>query len=74
MIVAVAGLVIFTAYEILLSYHTNRVFGPLFRLQKTVKRMADGEEPSPIRLRDGDHFNELVDDFNRMVAVKSPKK
>jgi hypothetical protein len=73
-IFGVAGLLIFSAYAILLSYYTNRLFGPLYRLQSTIKKMTTGEDVRPIRLRDGDHFNELIDDFNRLVEAKIPKK
>jgi sensor histidine kinase YesM len=74
LVFGLAGLIIFSAYAILLSYYTNRLFGPLYRLQVTMKKMAKGEDVSPIRLRDGDHFADLIDDYNRMVELKIPKK
>jgi sensor histidine kinase YesM len=70
----IVGLLIFSSYAILLSYYTNRLFGPIYRLQVTMKKMAEGEDLSPIRLRDGDHFAEVIDEYNRMLEARIPKK
>jgi sensor histidine kinase YesM len=74
MVFMLVGLLIFTSYAILLSYYTNRLFGPIYRLQITMKKMAEGEDLSPIRLRDGDHFAEVIDEYNRMLEARIPKK
>ena len=74
LIFILVGLLIFSSYAILLSYYTNRLFGPIYRLQITMKKMSEGEDLSPIRLRDGDHFSEVIDEYNRMLEARIPKK
>jgi len=71
---AFGGLMVFSAYAILMSYYTNRLFGPIYRLQMTMKKMADGENPGPIRLRNGDHFSEVIEEYNRMIESRFPNK
>ncbi len=70
MIFMLVGLLIFSSYAILLSYYTNRLFGPIYRLQTTMRKMTAGENLGPIRLRDGDHFAEVIDDYNKMIEAK----
>jgi hypothetical protein len=73
-IFALGGMVIYTAYSILLAYFTNRLFGPIYRLHMTIKKSANGEVMPPIRLRKGDRFLDLIDDYNRLMESKSEKK
>jgi sensor histidine kinase YesM len=46
---------------------SNRFAGPVYRLHREIKRIADGQEAAPIQLRKGDHWQEIADDFNRML-------
>lgn len=69
----IGGLIMFSAYAILLSYYTNRLFGPVYRLHSSLKKLAANQETGPIKLRDGDHFMDLIDDFNRAFELKLKK-
>ena len=67
LIFVIVGLLIFSSYGILMSFYTNRLFGPIYRLQMTMRKMANGENLAPISLRDDDHFKEVIDDYNRVI-------
>jgi methyl-accepting chemotaxis protein len=46
---------------------SHRFAGPMYRLQKALQDLAAGDEPSPIRLRKGDFWKDVADDFNAML-------
>jgi hypothetical protein len=46
---------------------SNRFAGPVYRLHKEIKRLADGQEAAPVNLRKGDYWHEVADDFNRLL-------
>jgi hypothetical protein len=45
----------------------HRIVGPLYRIRKAIEAVAAGEEVSLIKLRAGDHLQELKEDFNAML-------
>jgi hypothetical protein len=47
----------------------HRVVGPLVRIRRAIKAVTDGEELKPITLREGDHLQDLKDDFNKMLTA-----
>lgn len=51
---------------------SNRFAGPVLRLRRGIKQLADGETAQPIKLRTGDFWQELADDFNRVVERFQP--
>lgn len=48
-------------------YFTNRIFGPLYRLHSEIRAWREGTVRKPIRLRQGDFFQELIADFNSLM-------
>ena len=46
---------------------SNRFAGPMVRVQRAMKQLANGEKPSKIKLRDGDYWTDFVDDLNRVI-------
>jgi methyl-accepting chemotaxis protein len=46
---------------------TNRFAGPMVRLRREMRNLAEGREVSPIRFRDGDFWQDMAADFNRVV-------
>jgi hypothetical protein len=46
---------------------THRIVGPLYRFRKTVQAVTAGEDVVLVRLRTGDHLQELKTDFNAML-------
>jgi hypothetical protein len=47
---------------------TNRFAGPMFRLRREMKKLAAGEAVNPLFFRHGDYWQEMADDFNRLVV------
>lgn len=45
----------------------HRIAGPMYRLRKNIDLLKTGTIPPPIRLRKGDEFRDLINDFNDMV-------
>jgi methyl-accepting chemotaxis protein len=48
--------------------YSHRIAGPLHNLNTKMKRIADGEDPTPLSFRRKDQFSELAESFNALVA------
>ena len=46
---------------------TNRFAGPIFRLRRSMRELADGEHVEPVHLRKGDYWQDVADQFNRVI-------
>ncbi len=46
---------------------SNRFTGPMVRLRRAMRDLADGREVSPIHFRERDFWQDLPADFNRVV-------
>lgn len=46
---------------------SNRIAGPIYRLQDEMIKLANGETVGELRFRDGDHWEELATSFNSLV-------
>ena len=46
---------------------TNRFAGPMYRLQMTIRGLAQGAPFKPLKFRDGDYWHHVAADFNNMV-------
>jgi methyl-accepting chemotaxis protein len=49
-------------------FYSHRIAGPLYNLNNRMKQIAAGAEPSPVRFRRKDQFQELAENFNAMMA------
>jgi methyl-accepting chemotaxis protein len=47
--------------------YSHRIAGPMYQLNNKMKRIAAGEELTPIRFRRKDQFQELAENFNAMI-------
>lgn len=47
---------------------SNRFVGPIVRLRRSIRSLADGDAVPTLRFREGDFWRELSDDFNRVAA------
>ena len=65
--VAIASLLLLPLMirEMLAANH--RITGPIRRLRGEIQKLRDGQALRTLRLRDGDHWNELANDFNALV-------
>jgi len=52
------------AYDLLRV--SNRFAGPVFRLRREMRRLADGESEYPLSFREADNWTELADVFNEL--------
>jgi signal transduction histidine kinase len=59
-----ASLILFGLLAIYLSHKTA---GPLYRLKKEFKEIHSGKRGNKIFLREGDDFQEVMDDFNQVI-------
>ena len=48
--------------------YSHRIAGPLHNLDDKMKRIASGEDPSPLNFRRRDQFRELAESFNAMIV------
>jgi hypothetical protein len=47
---------------------TNRFAGPMLRLRRAMRTLAQGERVEPVHFRDGDFWGDFAEDFNRVLA------
>ena len=47
---------------------SNRFFGPLSRLRRSMERLARGERVEPIEFRDADLWREFASEFNALLV------
>jgi methyl-accepting chemotaxis protein len=52
---------------------THRIAGPLFRVEKMVRDIAEKGVAEPIRIRQDDDLQELVDQINNMITRLSKR-
>jgi hypothetical protein len=57
---------------------TNRFAGPMVRLRRAMRELAEGREVPPIHFREHDFWKDLAVDFNRVIervhAAERPMK
>ena len=47
---------------------SHRFVGPMIRLKKAMRDLADGKQVRPIAFREGDFWCEFAEEFNRVAA------
>jgi hypothetical protein len=53
---------------------TFRIAGPVFRLEQHLKQIAEGKDPGPCRLREGDELQDLCEHLNAALdALRASK-
>lgn len=48
---------------------SHRFAGPIFNLRRSIRSIADGETPRKVSFRHGDFWQELAEDYNRMLTT-----
>ncbi len=61
------NLVIMVLLAIFGIYYTNRIAGPVYRMEKDIEKMLRGERGVRVRLRKGDHFTSLSEKLNILL-------
>ncbi len=67
------GILLLTMITLLGLVISNQVSGPLFRLHRNLKLIAEGKIPEQIRIRKGDAYEDLFTDYNRVVEKLGKK-
>ncbi len=49
---------------------SNRIAGPMYRIKKDLKKLADGQSIRPIKLRDGDFFGDVAELVNQIAEQR----
>jgi hypothetical protein len=49
-------------------YFSHKLAGPLYRFKLELGRIAAGHDPRPLRLRQGDDFQDVAEELNRALA------
>lgn len=70
--VALASLLLLPILIVDVVIMSNRFAGPVFRLRRSLQRLADGEPVAPIRFRNDDFWQDFANDFNRLLAKMQP--
>lgn len=68
-IVAVAMLVLFPAFALDSVRFSNRFVGPISRLRRGLRELAENKTTETIRFRDDDFWAEMADEFNKVVET-----
>ena len=50
-------------------FFSHKIAGPLYKLQIFLKDIREGKSRGKLMFRDGDHFPEVADDFNKTMDV-----
>lgn len=66
-VAVLVGFAVFALVSVLGLIISSQIAGPIFRLHRNLKRMADGEAPEKIHIRRGDAYGDLFEDYNRLV-------
>ena len=48
---------------------SHRICGPVYRMQRVLEAVRNGEDPGPVTLRDGDELQELAEDLKMTVET-----
>jgi hypothetical protein len=65
---AISSLILLPIVLIDVLRFSNRFTGPMFRVRRMLKQMAQGEPVEPIAFRDGDFWSEFALDFNAVAG------
>lgn len=56
-------------------YFTNRFLGPIFRLNREMKKALEADyKPKPFRVREKDFFKELASDYTQLMTKMDARK
>jgi len=65
---SIAGALTFAALMITIGLvETHRAAGAVFKMQRHIHRVTAGDLDARVYLRKGDHFQDVAEDFNRMI-------
>ncbi|MDR0645629.1 MAG: methyl-accepting chemotaxis protein [Elusimicrobiota bacterium] len=60
-------------FALITAILSNKIAGPMYKLEMTCKKIAQGDYSARAVLRDGDACEDLADEFNAMMDTLEPK-
>jgi len=69
----VVSILVGAATILMTLFITHQIFGPLYRLQKAMEQVSEGDFKAEIKLRESDQLKDLADTFNAMVRKLKAK-
>lgn len=63
----------FSVLALVTAVLSNKIAGPIYRIQLGCKRVKEGDYSERIYLRNGDAAKDLATEFNKMMDVLEPK-
>lgn len=51
-------------------FYSHKMAGPVYNIKRSLRDLAQGGEPRPIKLRKGDQFQELADILNEVIEKR----
>jgi hypothetical protein len=67
MLLCVALLIPFFAWDAI--RFTLRVAGPIYRIRATIKALEEGRTLKPVKLRQGDYLQDVIDQLNSLIVL-----
>ncbi len=69
LLIGVVMLALFPAFALDTIRFSNRFVGPIARLRRYMRELADGENITTLAFRDNDFWSEVADEFNQVVEL-----
>ncbi len=66
----VSNLAVFMFVFLIMVFLSNRIAGPLFRLRKEMKRVAEGGSPRALTFRKSDLFQAIAIQYNVLIEKR----
>ncbi len=63
-VIILAEMLSIVIVSVLGIYLSHKIAGPLFRLERVIRQLGDGDLSEHVKLREGDEFVELADAYN----------
>jgi len=72
LMMSVGLFVIFVAFLMIGIYISNKLIGPVDRIKRDLKKIADGDGSVRLKMRKGDDLGFIADTINRILDKKKP--
>ncbi len=66
--ILINNLLILIVITVIGLFYSHRIVGPVYRINRDLQRVLDGEEGVTIRLREKDRFRDLADRVNILIS------
>ena len=66
LLLLITGIAVMLMGMLMFIFYSHRIAGPLYRFQKSLQELSNGELTGRIRLRQKDQLNDLGESINRM--------